>query len=346
MQACFERAPDRQPWMAAEARTDALGFDHGGEQRGPFAAGDLALARPGLAQARQRIGQRLAGIARPQRLGRGDLLGGSDGRVQQRIRRGALRHHRGKLCGRRVRAARPDRARPCGLPDGRTAAASTRARRTPKPDAGFKPRRTLRSRRRAASSRAARSPPSVHSGCFSSPSSATGAKPRSTAVTSASSSVAGGVSPSGVPAESSISIPHRRSSAVTRVGKVAVGRDQGGGVALVFQCAAQRQGDDQRLLVRRRAIARGHMLERRGRRARPGIRWFRPAASARRPAGGAPSRCCCPASRRRRGVPGPAPSAARAGRTVDAIRRAPPAQLVDVAGRGRAARACPGEARR
>ena len=70
--------------------------------------------------------------------------------------------------------------------------------------------------RRVASSSAARSPPRVQCGCFSKASKATGAKPSSTAVTSARSSAAGGVSASGAPAESSISTFQRLSSAATR----------------------------------------------------------------------------------------------------------------------------------
>ena len=84
------------------------------------------------------------------------------------------------------------------------------ARMAGMPGVGFSPRRHLRSSRRVASSNAARSPPRVHSGCFSKASRATGAKLSSTAVTSARSRAAGGVSASGAPAESSMSTAQRR----------------------------------------------------------------------------------------------------------------------------------------
>ena len=61
----------------------------------------------------------------------------------------------------------------------------------------------------------------------------------------------------------------------------AVGRDQGRRAAFVLQRLAQRQGDDQRLLVRRRAIGARHMLQRGGRAAATRPRWSPPGASTR-----------------------------------------------------------------
>ena len=124
-----------------------------------------------------------------------------------------------------IKAARPDVAAPSRSINVSTArrsagspnlAFSTCVRIAGMPGVGFSPRRHLRSSRRVASSSAARSPPRVQSGCFSKASKATGAKPSSTAVTSARSSAAGGVSASGAPAESSISTFQRLSSAATR----------------------------------------------------------------------------------------------------------------------------------
>ena len=160
-------------------------------------------------------------------------------------------------------------------------ALSMRARIAARPGMGFSPRRHLRSSRRAASSTAARSPPSVHSGCFSRASRATGAKRSSTTPTSACSRPADGVSPSGVPAESSMSMFQRLSSAVTRRARLAVRRHQGGGLALFLQDPAQRQGNDQCLLMRRRAVGARHVLERGSAAGGPIPRWSRPGASAR-----------------------------------------------------------------
>ena len=95
-------------------------------------------------------------------------------------------------------------------------ASSTRARIASRPGVGLRPRRHLRSSRRVASRTKARSRPSVHSGCLSRASSSTGAKPESTAAISACRSAADRVSASEVPAESSMSICQRLSSAVTR----------------------------------------------------------------------------------------------------------------------------------
>ena len=139
------------------------------------------------------------------------------------------------------------------------------------PGVGFSPRRHLRSSRRVASSRAARSPPRVHSGCFSKASSATGAKLSSTAVTTRAQQGgrrrvgqgrAGRIVDVDVPASQLGGDAARQ---------LAVGRDQGRGAAFVLQRLAQRQGDDQRFLMGGRAIGARHMLERRCRRSRPGL---------------------------------------------------------------------------
>ena len=65
LQARFQRPPDRQPRMAAEPRPHHFGRQHGVEQGRPVAAGNGRVVAPGGVQAGQRIGQHLAGLARP-----------------------------------------------------------------------------------------------------------------------------------------------------------------------------------------------------------------------------------------------------------------------------------------
>ena len=83
--------------MAAEARPDGLGRQHRGEQRRPFAAGDRRAGpsrRCAGAPARRPAPRR---PRPPQRVGRGEHLGGGDGGVEQRVGRGAVAHQHGEL---------------------------------------------------------------------------------------------------------------------------------------------------------------------------------------------------------------------------------------------------------
>ena len=272
----------RRGWRPKRGRM-VSGRQHGREQRRPFAAGD-----------------RCAGRSRPRAGGRGrrPALRPPRPTTASRPRRcvsAAAMVASSRACGVAPACHQRRRGRPSRHRAGRSASrrrADRRHRRTWPSRHAARMRRHARVRasgragtcgRAAAPRRAmpARSRPSVHSGCFSKASRATGAKPPSTAATSARSRAAGGVSASGCAGrivDLDVPAPQLGRDAARQI---AVGRDQGGGAAVVLQRLAQRQRDDQRLLVRRRAIGARHMLERRRRRPRPRPRWSRPAASAR-----------------------------------------------------------------
>ena len=152
------------------------------------------LAGPGRAQAGQGVGQRFAGLAGPQRLGRGDPSAAAMLASSRACRRGAGLPSAPQVPTSRRRAGRPASRRRAD-PRDRRIWPSRCGRGWPACPASASARAGTCGRAVAsASSNAARSPPSVHSGCFSKASRATGAKPSSTAVTSARSKAAGGVS--------------------------------------------------------------------------------------------------------------------------------------------------------
>ena len=161
LQSRFERPPDGEARMAAEARPDwsrspAWSSSRAGHSP-PAIGGTVA---PRRAQPRQSVGQRLAGLARPQRVGRRARV-----RRRRRWRRAASAGAAPSSWRRRARtslrpAARPGRRRRRRSPGAELALVDS-ARSAARPDAGFRPRRHLRSSRRAASSRAARDRPSV-----------------------------------------------------------------------------------------------------------------------------------------------------------------------------------------
>ena len=164
LQARFERSPDGEARMAAEARADDLGLEHGREQRRPFAAGDRGLAGPRRAQAGEGVGQRFAGLAvttasRPRRCVSAAAMRG----VEQGVGRGAGCHQRGK---RRRRGVEPvdqvaTARRSAGSPN---LAASMRARIAAMPGVGLQaaqalavePSRGIEQRRAIAAQRAQR----------------------------------------------------------------------------------------------------------------------------------------------------------------------------------------------
>ncbi len=90
---------------------------------------------PGGAQAAQYVGQCGAGIARPQRLGRRDLLRGGDGRVEQRVGRCVALHQRDQRSGRLVEAVdqRPHGRAVGGIAELRLLDAGADRRRGPAP---------------------------------------------------------------------------------------------------------------------------------------------------------------------------------------------------------------------
>ncbi len=124
------------------------------------------------------------------------------------------------------------------------------------PGAGRGPR-SARSSRRTPSSQPSRSS-AIASGCLSNASKGSGAKPCAAASASASSSVPGGSTDSGWPAESSIAIPQRAQCARDSPGERAVGRHQRGGPPGRFEHFAQRQRDRLRLLGRVGDFERAH----------------------------------------------------------------------------------------
>ena len=257
--------------MAAEARPDGLGRQHRRQQRRPFAAGDRRAACPRRAQPRQRIGQRLAGLARPQRIGRRAASAAAMRRLEQRVRRAHRRVMAATSSGRSLRQALDQVDDPVPVAFAAELAVGHAEPERPEPGSGLRPRRHLRSSRRAASSRSARDRPSVHSGCLSSASRSTGAKPESTAATSARSKVAGGVSArrlAGGIVDVDLPAPQLGGDA-TR--EVAVGRHQRGGARRRLQRLAQGERDHQRLLVRRGAVGAGHVIERGGLGPLPGV---------------------------------------------------------------------------
>ena len=345
LQARLQRPPDGEPRMAAEAWADDLGLEHGGEQGGPLAAGDGILARPGRAQARQRVGQRFAGIAGPQRVGRSDGLGGGNGGVEQGVRRGASLHEgRQPRCrglhpvdqlvhGKPVRQVAE--ARPCrcgrGSPPG-PAWASARAGTCDR--AGARRRARRRGRRPACTADASAGRAGLRARSARRRRRPAPAAGRRTACRQAA-----------CPPKSSMSMFQRLSSAVTRRARLRSGVTRA--AVLRSSCRIRRNAkrNDQCLLVRRRAVGARHVLERGSERADPFLGGLgrahqlgdqqMPRRAVRRPA-----------SRRRRAARAPAPSGARAGRTADGSRRAPSSFDRPCRGRGRAARSCPAAGRR
>ena len=157
------------------------------------------------------------------------------------------------------------------------------------PARASRPRRHLRSRRRAASSRAARDRGRAwQADASAAPADRPARSRRRRRRPARAAAWRAACRQAARRPESSMSMSQRRSSAATRARQVAVGRDQRGGSARRLQRLAQGERDHQRLLLRRGAVGARHMIERgRGSGARPGRRWSRPAASARRSAGGA-----------------------------------------------------------
>ena len=254
--------------MAAEAWADDLGLEHGGEQGGPLAAGDGILARPGRAQARQRVGQRFAGIAGPQRVGRSDGLGGGDGGVEQGVRRGAGLHE-GRQ--RRCRCLHPvdqlvhgkpvRQVAEAGLVDAGADRRQARHGLQPAQALAIEPARGVEHGGAVAAQRAQRMLQQGEQG-----------DGREALVDDADQRLqqAGGrrvakrrarrIVDVDVPAPELGGDPAR---------EVTVRRHQGGGLALFLQDPAQRQGNDHCLLMRRRAVGARHVLERGSERADP-----------------------------------------------------------------------------
>ena len=284
LQAGLERSPDGEPRMAAEAGTDrspARAWSASSAGHSPPAI--AVLAGPGRAQARQRVGQRFAGLAGPQRRRPRRSLSAAAMVASSRACGAAPAcHQRRKSRRRGVEPVDQRRRRRAGRRDRRTCAFSMRARIAAMPGVGLQPAQALavEPARGVEQRRRGRRP-----ACTADASAGRAGRPArsrsSTAATSARSKAAGGVSASGAPAESSMSMLQRLQLGGDAARQLAVGRDQGGGAALVLQRLAQRQGDDQRLLMRRRAVGARHMLERRCGRAATRPRWSRPAASAR-----------------------------------------------------------------
>ena len=137
-----------------------------------------------------------------------------------------------------------------------------------RPAAGHEARGRGSAHCRANGRRSSPSPPT--SGCFSSASNGTGAKPSAAADAIPSSKVPTGVSDSGRPALSSASTPQRRSSADTRRREHPVRSDQRGRSAGRLQHLAERQRDPLRFRRRhRRTRPRGRPSRRRSAGSRP-----------------------------------------------------------------------------
>ena len=117
------------------------------------------------------------------------------------------------------------------------------------PGFGRGPRSTARSSAAIARAWASSRMPSRSSGCLSSASSVTGARPPSGASAASRANTPAGVSASASPPESSTATFQRPSAATTRRASAAVGRDQRGVLAGRLDRLAQRDRDRQRLLL-------------------------------------------------------------------------------------------------
>ena len=244
-------------------------------------------AGPGRAQARQRVGQRFAGLAGPQRVGRARIVSAAAMVASSRASGAAPVRH-----ARRERPTSRASSRSIRSIDG---GADRLDRRTGLLDVGADRRHAGRGLQpaqalavepaRGIEQGGAIDRPSVHSGCFSRASRATGAKPASTAATSARSSAAGGVSASGCAGrivDVDVPAPQLGGDAAR---EVAVGRDQGGGAACV--CPAPRAAPGRSTSASWCGVAQSARVtcsSDGGDRAAARRRWSRPAASARRSA--------------------------------------------------------------